>query len=85
MYEHPYLSRQITLFEQEQIERAAARRRFLIEHTDQIVPRPEGVLRRMLRRVLGAASERATAKVATARTATARTATVCDQAAAPAR
>lgn len=81
MYEHPYLSRQITLFEQEQIERAAARRRSLIERADQIVPRPERAFRRMLRRVFGTPDS----KVSTARAAAARTATVCDQAAAPAR
>ena len=49
MYEHPYLTRQITRHEQEQMERAAARRVFLLEHQDQIVPRPESALRRMLR------------------------------------
>lgn len=81
MYEHPYLSRQITLFEQEQIERAAARRRILIERADQIVPRPDGALKRMLRRVFGAPA----GNVATARAAAARTPTACDQAAAPAR
>ncbi|WP_181156472.1 hypothetical protein [Microbacterium sp. MYb66] len=76
MYEHPYLSRQITVFEQEQMERAAAQRRFLVEHADQIVPRPEGALRRMLRRVVGAPADPAS---------TARTASVCDSTAVPAR
>ncbi|WP_136051021.1 hypothetical protein [Microbacterium sp. K36] len=50
MFEHPYLSHQVTVFEQEQIERAVARRRMLLEHADQIVPRPAGPLRRWLRR-----------------------------------
>lgn len=76
MYEHPYLSRQITVFEQEQIERDAAQRRFLIEHAAQIVTRPEGAIRRMLRRVFGAPADPAS---------TARTASVCDPTAAPAR
>ena len=40
MYEHPYLSYQVTEFEQEQMERAAERRRLLIEHADQIVAAP---------------------------------------------
>lgn len=50
MFEHPYLTQQATAFEQERIERAVARRRMLIEHADQIVPRPAGPLRRLLRR-----------------------------------
>lgn len=50
MFDHPYLSHQVTVFEQEQIERAVARRRMLLEHADQIVPRPAGPLRRWLRR-----------------------------------
>ncbi|WP_226533684.1 hypothetical protein [Microbacterium paraoxydans] len=53
MYEHPYLSEQLTKHDQEQIERAAARRLFLLEHADQIRPRPEGAIRRMLRRAFG--------------------------------
>lgn len=76
MYEHPYLSRQITLFEQEQIERAAERRRFLTEHANQIVPRPEGAVRRMLRR---------TFRGRTGRTATPRTASGCEPTAVAAR
>ncbi|WP_303709705.1 MULTISPECIES: hypothetical protein [Microbacterium] len=51
MFDHPYLSHQVTVFEQEQIERAVARRRMLLEHADQIVPRPAGPLRRLLRRL----------------------------------
>ncbi|MDQ0727110.1 hypothetical protein [Microbacterium sp. W4I20] len=53
MFEHPYLTLQSTTFDQEQIAQAAERRRFLLEHADQIVPRPAGPVRRMLRRVLG--------------------------------
>jgi len=52
MFEHPYLSHQLTAYDHEQIERAAAQRRMLIEHADRIVRRPEGAVRRMLRRVL---------------------------------
>jgi hypothetical protein len=51
MYEHPYLSHQVTQFEQEQLERAVERRRRLIAHADQIVPRTPGPVRRMLRRL----------------------------------
>lgn len=51
MFEHPYLTQQVTAFEQERIERAVDRRRMLLEHADQIVPRPAGLLRRMLRRL----------------------------------
>ena len=51
MFEHPYLTQQITAFEQERIEREAARRRLLIERADQIVPRPAGPLRRLLQRL----------------------------------
>ncbi|SDS65764.1 hypothetical protein [Microbacterium paraoxydans] len=61
MFEHPYLTQQVTAFEQEQIERAVARRRMLIEHADQILPRPAGPLRRLLRRLgrgSGAAANR---------------------------
>lgn len=55
MYEHPYLSYQVTEFEREQLERAVERRRLLVERADQIVPRQIGVLRGMLRRMLGRA------------------------------
>ncbi|WP_159463880.1 MULTISPECIES: hypothetical protein [Microbacterium] len=50
MFEHPYFTQQVTAFEQERIERAVARRRMILEHADQIVPRPEGPLRRWLHR-----------------------------------
>jgi len=56
MFEHPSLIHQVTVFEQEQIERAVARRRMLREQADQIVPRPAGPLRRLLRRLAGRAT-----------------------------
>lgn len=59
MYEHPYISHQVTRFEQEQLARAAERRRFLREHADQIVPRPAGPIRRMLRRIVGGGADAA--------------------------
>jgi hypothetical protein len=59
MYEHPNISQQVTRFEQEQIARAAERRRFLHEHADQIVPRPAGPIRRMLRRVFAGRADAA--------------------------
>lgn len=76
MYEHPYLNQQLTRHDQEQMERAAARRLSLIEHADQIVPRPEGAIRRTLRRAFGrtAGSARTT-----------RASAGCDAAAATAR
>lgn len=58
MYEHPYLAYTVTEYEQEHIQRAAERRRFLAEHADQIVPRAAGPVRRlgerMLRAIIGA-------------------------------
>ncbi|WP_200894814.1 AAA family ATPase [Microbacterium sp. SA39] len=66
MYEHPCISHQVTRFEQEQIERAAERRRFLREHADQIVPRPAGPIRRMLRRIVGGGADAAPREVLTA-------------------
>lgn len=59
MFEHPYLSHQVTTFEQEQVERAAERRLFLQEHADQIVPRPAGAIRRMLRRIVAGRTDAA--------------------------
>jgi hypothetical protein len=86
MFEHPYLSHQITTFEQEQIERAAERRRFLIEHADQIVPRREGAFRRMLRRMAGGRREvTPPARSTASRTADGRATAGCDRAAAPAQ
>ncbi|WP_435748887.1 hypothetical protein [Microbacterium sp. PMB16] len=59
MFEHPYLTHQSTTFDQEQIVQAAERRRFLLEHADQIVPRPAGPMTRMLRRVFGRTADAA--------------------------
>lgn len=59
MYEQTFFNQQITRFEQEQLERAAEQRRFLIEHADQIVPRPEGPIRRMLRRIFRSGADAA--------------------------
>lgn len=63
MYEHPSLSYQVTEFEREQMERAVERRRMILEHADQIVPRPAGALRRTLRRLFGGATAGAPAPV----------------------
>lgn len=52
MYEHPYLAYKVTEFDQEQLQRAVDRRRFLAEHADQIVPRAAGPLRRLWGRIL---------------------------------
>lgn len=52
MYEHPYLAYKVTEFDQEQLQRAVDRRRFLAEHADQIVPRAAGPMRRMWSRML---------------------------------
>lgn len=49
MFEHPFFTEQYTGHQQEEMERAAARRRMLVEHADQIVPRSPGAVRRMLR------------------------------------
>lgn len=58
MYEHPYLAYQVNEYEQERIQQAAERRRFIAEHADQIVPRAAGPIRRagqrMLRAITGA-------------------------------
>lgn len=51
MFEHPYLTQQVTAREQEHIAAAAEQRRRLIERADQIVPRAEGPVRRLLRRL----------------------------------
>lgn len=59
MYEHPYLAYRVTGFEQEQVAQAAERRRFLIEHADQIVPRAAGPMRRLVDRMLGRTGDRA--------------------------
>lgn len=54
MYEHPYFIDKVTEYENERLERAADRRRFLAEHADQIVPRAAGPVRRLGQRVLRA-------------------------------
>ncbi|WP_029261435.1 MULTISPECIES: hypothetical protein [unclassified Microbacterium] len=51
MFEHTFFTEQYTGYQQEEMERAAARRRMLIEHADQIVPRSPGAVRRMLTRI----------------------------------
>lgn len=92
MYEHPYFSRQITQFEQEQRDRATALRVFLREHPGQVAPVPEGAVLRMLRRVFrrfrvgpaAAAGAVGDAKPEASRL-TARAVSACDAAAAPAR
>ncbi|MFJ6533623.1 hypothetical protein [Microbacterium sp. NPDC091662] len=80
MFEHPYLSQQLTRHDTEQMERAAARRLFLIEHADQIVPRPDGAIRRMVRRTFGR-----TPRAAVTAPAKARVSAGCDSAAVAAR
>jgi hypothetical protein len=70
MFEHPYFSQQLTQHDQEQMERAAARRLFLLEHADQIVPRPAGPMRRMLRRLSGRAAGSTTRSASTTRATT---------------
>ena len=80
MFEHPYVSYQVTEFDRRELERAAERRRFLAEHADQIVPRPAGPLRRLMGRMLrGSAASREGRKDAVA----ARRAAPCEPA--PAR
>ncbi|MFJ2551458.1 hypothetical protein [Microbacterium sp. NPDC087591] len=67
MYEHPYLSYQVTEFEREELVRAAERHRVLIERADQIVPRQVGAVRGAVRRMLGrtgTAADAATARAA---------------------
>ena len=53
MYEHPSLTYRLIESERAELERAAERRRFLREHSDQIVPGPPGPVRRLLRRLRG--------------------------------
>ena len=95
MFEHTFFTEQYTGYQHEEMERAAARRRMLVEHADQIVPRSPGTVRRMLRRIFRPDAGRpATSRTATPRTATTRTtpatatahsAAVCDRTASPAR
>ncbi|MFB8189184.1 hypothetical protein ACFC14_07640 [Microbacterium sp. NPDC055988] len=84
MFEHTFFTEQQTRFQQEELERAAARRRMLIERADQIVPRSPGAVRRMLRRIFRAGAGRpVTTRPATA--ATSHPASVCDRTASVAR
>ncbi|WP_311259845.1 hypothetical protein [Microbacterium sp. WCS2018Hpa-9] len=73
MYEHPYFTEKITEYENERLERAAERRRFLAEHADQIVPRAPGPVgrfgQRMLRAITGPRSTAPDAVAAAPRTA----------------
>lgn len=96
MFEHTFFTPQMTKFEEEQMERAAARRRMLIEHADQIVPRPAGAVRRMLRRILRGSTTAAAAagdtgrgatnaRPAAARAVSERTHAGCEPTAAPAQ
>lgn len=90
MFEHPYLSRIVSTFEQEEIVRAAERRRFLREHADQIVRRPDGRIRRMLRRALRSSTaavhrDPVAPETATAMDSVSRAASGCDPTAMPAR
>ncbi|MFS0853208.1 hypothetical protein [Microbacterium sp. 179-I 3D4 NHS] len=50
MYENLHASQVVTDYERQQLDREVERRRFLRDHADQIVPRPEAGWRRMLRR-----------------------------------
>lgn len=52
MYEHPHY--QYTRFEEKELARRAELHRFITEHADQIVTRPEGAVGRMLRRIAAA-------------------------------
>nr|WP_201468562.1 hypothetical protein [Microbacterium hydrocarbonoxydans] len=52
MFEHPYLAHRSTLFDQEQLARAAERRRVIEEHPDRILRRQPGPIRRLVLRVL---------------------------------
>lgn len=56
MYEHPYLAYRSTEFDQEQLARAAERRRVIEERSDQIVRRQAGPMRRLAGRLLRASN-----------------------------
>lgn len=74
MFEHPYLSQRVSEVEIEQLERAVERRRWLKEHADQIVRRPEGAVVGLIRRVTGRRADvvsRAAAPLSQARSASA--------------
>ncbi|WP_182255959.1 hypothetical protein [Microbacterium esteraromaticum] len=57
MYEHPYLTYQVSAVEIERIAQAAERRRIVAENPSRIVAR-EGLLTRMLRRAAPAKQNR---------------------------
>ncbi|MFJ4253845.1 hypothetical protein [Microbacterium sp. NPDC090003] len=50
MYEQTYSHQVVTAFEQQRLAQEIERRRSVREHADQIVPRPMGVIGRMLAR-----------------------------------
>ena len=85
MFDHPFFTEQISRFDEEQMERAAARRRMLVEHADQIVPRPAGAVRRLLRRIVRGSTVHPAPTSAASGARSAHTAVVCDRTAAPAR
>ncbi|CAN7180945.1 hypothetical protein LJR186_000393 [Microbacterium foliorum] len=58
MYEHPYFAEKISEYENERLEQAAERRRFLAEHADQIVPRTPGPVGRFGQRMLRTVTRR---------------------------
>lgn len=62
MYEQTFSHEVVREFEQQQRERSIERRRFVRDHADQIVPRPVGVIGRMLgRRARGRVTDAAPA------------------------
>lgn len=96
MFEHTFFTEQYTGYQQEEMERAAARRRMLIEHADQIVPRSPGAVRRLLSlifrgstpRIAGARDARRSATNArpgTGHATSERASSGCEPTAAPAR
>lgn len=54
MFEHPYLAYRSTEFDQEQLARAAERRRVIEERSDQLVRRQPGPVRSLASRLLHA-------------------------------
>jgi hypothetical protein len=69
MYEHPHY--QYTRFEERELARRAELCRFIAEHSDQIVARPQGLIGRMLSRI-GAAFGRSSRRQAPCEPAVAR-------------
>lgn len=62
MYEHPYLVYQVSAIETERLAQAAERRRIVAENPSRVVAR-DGLLIRMLRRVLPVTPDRPGARV----------------------